>query len=66
MDQDLIGWQAGITQLYGRISRMAVVGVVTDSDAGLEFAFTEAHAGGGWMGRWMGVGETGKGVQGRA
>lgn len=65
VDQDLIGWQTGITQLYGRISRMAVVGVVTDSDAGLEFAFTEAHAGGGWMGGWMGVEEGGGGGAGQ-
>ncbi|GAB4818985.1 hypothetical protein N2152v2_006031 [Parachlorella kessleri] len=38
VDRDLIGWQKGINTIYGRISQMAVVGAVSDSD-GVEFEF---------------------------
>ncbi len=39
-DQDLIAWHTSISDLYERISRMAVVGVVTDTENGLQLGVT--------------------------
>jgi len=42
LDAALLAWQADATQLYERCSSMAVVGLMSDSDAGLQLTFNRA------------------------